>query len=257
MARSFSPLKRMLFQCIFWHLRKGVKNDFMLLGVLVCFFFQVVPPLTFLNYWCLPQTVFLQHFNICKSLCHRCAAVPVMASSCPQLFDFLKNLFSWDRIHSTPHTELAYLPSLCFSVPNCLYPFSCCCSPLLVVCQASLCRLCCNHLSSCLTFYPLFVLWTTRVTAVANQPSFGILFGVFITYFTEGAVWKMESFKALVFFCVICKAEQLNSLYRILCQNDKILQVFEVEFIQKYQIKLLLKWSVLLLLTYSRCFRTI
>lgn len=50
----------------------------------------------------------------------------------------------------------------------------------------------------------------------------------------------MESFKALIFFCVICKAEQLFSV-RILCWNDKILQAFEVEFIQKYQIKLLLK----------------
>lgn len=50
------------------------------------------------------------------------------------------------------------------------------------------------------------------VIAVTNQLSFGIWFGIFIICFTEGAVWNMELFKALVFLCVICKAEQLFSV---------------------------------------------
>lgn len=254
MARSFSPLKRMLFQCIFWHLRKGVKNDFMLLGVLVCFFFQVVPPLTFLNYWCLPQTVFLQHFNICKSLCHRCAAVPVMASSCPQLFDFLKNLFSWDRINSTPHTELAYLPSLCFSVPNCLYPFSCCCSPLLVVCAASVVTTCqvVSLSTCCLSYEPReSLLWPT------NQAlGFCLGFSSLILQKVQCGRWS-RSKPSFSFVLSVKLSSWILCIEFSVRMTKYLLQVFEVEFIQKYQIKLLLKWSVLLLLTYSRCFRTI
>lgn len=75
---------------------------------------------------------------------------------------------------------------------------------------------------------------------MTNQLSFGIWFGIFIICFTEGAVWNMELFKALV-FCVSSAKLSSCSLYRILCCNDKMPQVLEVEFIQNYQIKLLLK----------------
>lgn len=133
MARSFFPLKIMLFRCVFWHLRKGVKNDFMLLGILDLFVFsQVVPPLfsTSLNYCCLPQTVFLHYSDICKSVSSLCRSASERLLLSPALgfsqeFVFLRQNSSHSSYRACIPSILELLGSkLSVSLPLLLQPFA-------------------------------------------------------------------------------------------------------------------------------------
>lgn len=220
---------------------------------------------TFLKYWCLPQTVFLQYSRICKSLCHRCAALPVNASSCPQPYWGLgpapcSLIFSRICFPETECIPLLIRSSQPFH-PSAFW-FRAVCVPS--VAAAALCSWSVRHLCAisvvstsrvvspstcCLSYEPReSSLWPTNWAL-----GFGLGFSSFVLQKVQCGTWSCSKPS---FFCVSSAKLSSCSLYRILCCNDKMPQVLEVEFIQNYQIKLLLKWSVLVLFTYSRCFKT-
>lgn len=81
---SFFFPERILFQCKFWHRRKGVKTNYMLLGFFDLFFGLC---LLFFQYFpyccCLPWIVFLQYFQICKSQSPLCCVSGVLLHLLP------------------------------------------------------------------------------------------------------------------------------------------------------------------------------
>lgn len=81
---------------------------------LICFLSCASPFSYFSYYWCLPQTVFLQHSYICKSMCHRCAAFLVSTFTFPPCSP---------EIFRRPHLGLRRPP--CLQIPAYAERFCC------------------------------------------------------------------------------------------------------------------------------------
>lgn len=87
----FSSLKEILFQCKFWHLRKGVKNNFMLLGFFDLFFELCLP--FFSTFLIIAVFLELSSSSILRyaNFYHRCAVFLLSSFTSPLLcWDFQK-----------------------------------------------------------------------------------------------------------------------------------------------------------------------